>query len=178
MSPETYGPLIGVGVALVVILLRNRKPRPLHVRWMWVRPAIIVPLIGLGLWASAAAPGAPHIRWSVVSVLILLAGLGLGVLAGWNRGKSITIERHADGSLKAQASPLGLILIVVLLLGRRLLAAWLEPHAGDWGVDPVAVADAFLLFAAAMIVTQSLEMFIRARRIQKGEPDAHVADEP
>jgi len=85
-----------------------------------------------------------------------------------------TIEKHADGTLKAQTSPIGLILIISLLLGRRALDAWMEPHAASLGLSVMAVTDAFLLFVAAMIVMQRIEMYVRARRVERGETDAHV----
>lgn len=101
-------------------------------------------------------------------------GLILGGLTGWWRGKMTTIERHDDGTLKAIASPIGLILIILLMLGRRLLAAWLEPHADELGLNVLAVADAFLLFVVGMVVVQRIEMWLRARRILAGGADAHV----
>lgn len=95
-------------------------------------------------------------------------------LAGWWRGKTITIAKAADGSLKAQASPLGLILIVGLLAARMGLREVMQSHAGDWNLDPVVVADAFMVFAIGLIIAQRVEMYIRARRIQHGEGDAHM----
>ena len=50
----------------------------------------------------------------------------------------------------------------------------LEPHAAEWGLNALAVADAFLLFVVGMVVVQRVEMFIRARRIQAGAADSHV----
>ena len=81
---------------------------------------------------------------------------------------------HADGTLKAQASPIGMILIVILLLGRRALSAFLEPHAAAWGLNATAVADAFLVFVVGTIIVQRVEMYIRARRVQHGGTDSHV----
>jgi hypothetical protein len=85
-----------------------------------------------------------------------------------------TIEKHADGTLTAQASPIGLILIIAVMLGRRGLSAFLEPHAAEWGLNALAITDAFLLFVVGMIVMQRVDMFIRARRIQAGAGDSHV----
>lgn len=76
--------------------------------------------------------------------------------------------------LKAQASPIGLILIVAVMLGRRALGAFLEPHAAEYGLNALAITDAFLLFVVGMIVVQRIEMFIRARRIQSGGGDSHT----
>ena len=175
MSPETYAPLIAIAIALPLILLRNRRPRTLHMKWMWVLPVLIVPLMGLALWGTSMDPTIDHTPFDAVSWVILTVGLILGGVAGWWRGRMTTIEKHADGTLKAQASPVGLLLIVALLFGRRALNAWLEPHAAEWGLNALAIADAFLVFVVGMIVVQRIEMFIRARRIQAGGSDAHVA---
>lgn len=174
MGPQEYGPLIGVAVALPLILLRNRRPRTLRPQWMWVVPLIIVALMGLAIWGTSMQPGSTHTPFNAASWAVIVAGLILGGVAGWWRGRMTTIEKHADGSLKAQASPIGLILIVGLLLGRRALSAWLEPHAASLGLDAIAVADAFLVFVVGMIVMQRIEMFIRAKRVQAGRPDDHV----
>lgn len=174
MTPQQYAPFIVLLVLLPIILLRNRAPRTLRPQWMWVTPAIVVPLIGLGLWGSSQAPGADHTPFDAVSWLVLAIGLGLGCVAGWWRGKMTTIEKHADGALKAQASPLGILLIVGLFGGRSALRSVLEPHAAAWHLNALAIADAFLLFVVGMIVVQRLEMFIRARRVLAGGTDSHV----
>lgn len=174
MSPQQYAPFIVLLVLLPIILLRNRTPRTLRVKWMWVTPAIIVPLMGLALWGTSQQPGIDHAPFDAVSWLILALGLILGGAAGWWRGKMTTIEKHADGTLKAQASPLGIILIVGLFLARNTLRSVLEPHAAAWHLNALAIADAFLLFVVGMIVVQRIEMFIRARRVQAGGTDSHV----
>ncbi|HEX8470257.1 MAG TPA: DUF1453 domain-containing protein, partial [Brevundimonas sp.] len=145
MTPQQYIPLIAVGVALVLIVIRNRAPRTLRPQFLWVAPAIIIPLMGLAIWGTGMSPGAAHAPFLALDWLVLTVGLLLGALAGWWRGKMTSIEKHADGTLKAQASPVGIILIVGLLLGRRALNAFLEPHAATLGLNTTAVADAFLV---------------------------------
>jgi hypothetical protein len=137
-------------------------------------PAVIIVLMSLALWGTSMDPDMPHAAFDTIAWAILAVGLVLGGVFGWWRGRMTTIEKHADGTLKAQASPLGLILIVAVMLGRRALTAFLEPHAAEYGLNPLAIADAFLLFVVGMIVVQRIEMFIRARRIQSGGTDAHV----
>lgn len=178
MTPQQYIPLLVILIMLPIIVLRNRSPRTLRPQWMWVMPAIVVPLIGLGLWGSSQAPGADHSPFDAVSWLILAVGLGLGCVAGWWRGKMTTIQKHEDGTLKAQASPLGVILILGLVLGRGALRSVLEPHAAAWHLNPLAIADAFLLFVVGMILVQRIEMFIRARRVLAGGTDSHVEAAP
>jgi len=170
---EQLIPFVAVAVALPLVLLRNRRARTLRLKWLWVTPLLVAVLIGFGLWGmSFSDPGQAPFRpadWALLAV-----GLGLGAVAGWWRGKTVVIHRDPAGVLKAQASPVGLILIVALLLGRRALGAWLEPHAADWGLNVVAVHDAFMLFAAGLVVAQRVEIFIRARRIVAGGDDSRV----
>lgn len=174
MEPQQYIPLIVLAIMLPVILLRNRRPRTLHVKWMWVMPVLMSALMAFAIWGTSMQPGLDHRPFTPLDWAVLLLGALLGGAAGWWRGRMTIIEKHADGTLKAQASPIGLILIVGLMLSRRALSAWLEPHAESLGLNVLAVADAFLLFVAAMIVMQRVEMVIRARRIQHGGTDAHV----
>lgn len=174
MTPQQYIPLISVGVALVIILLRNQKPRPLRVQWMWVMPLVIVLAIGFGIWGMAQTPGLSHAPFNATAWAIIAAGLVLGCCAGWWRGKMITIEKEPDGSLRAQASPLGLVLIVALLVSRQALRPWLEANAAGWHVNALALQDAFMVFVVGMIVFQRIEMYLRARRVLAGGSDAHV----
>jgi hypothetical protein len=174
MSPEVLIPLIVMAIVLPLVFLRNRRPRTLDPRRMWIMPAIMVPMMGLALWGTSMDPRIPHVAFDALAWAILAFGLVLGGAFGWWRGRMTTIEKHADGTLKAQASPIGLILIIAVMLGRRALSAFLEPHAAEWGLNALAITDAFLLFVVGMIVMQRLEMFIRARKVQAGGGDSHV----
>ena len=174
MTPQEYGPLIGIGVALIIILLRNRRPRTLRPKWMWVAPVLVVVGIGFGLWGMAQAPGVSHAPFGPGAWAILAIGLLLGGVAGWWRGKTVTIEMEPDGSLKAQASPLGLILVVGLLVSRSALRPLLETHAAGWHMNALAIQDAFLLFGVGLVVMQRAEMYIRARRVLAGGTDSHI----
>ena len=174
MTPQQFIPLLVILIMLPVTLLRNRAPRTLRPQWMWVTPVIVVPLIGLGLWGSSQAPGVDHAPFDAAAWGVLALGLILGGVAGWWRGRMTTIQKHTDGTLKAQASPLGLLLIVGLVLGRSALRSVLEPHAAAWHLNALAITDAFLLFVVGMIVVQRIEMFVRARRILAGGTDGHV----
>ena len=174
LSPQTLAPLIAIVIMLPLILLRNRAPRTLNPKRLWVTPAIIVPLMGLALWGTGMDPTVEQTPFDALSWVILGVGLILGGVFGWYRGKMTTIEKHADGTLKAQASPLGLILIIAVMLGRNAIKAFLQPHAAEYGLNALAVTDAFLLFVVGMIVVQRMEMFLRARRIQSGGRDGHT----
>lgn len=173
MTQQELIPLIAIAVIIPLVLLRNRRPRTLRPEFMWVTPLIITALIGLGIWGMSAS-GRGAAPTDPLSLLILVIGLGLGCAFGWQRGKMTTIYKEPDGTLKAQASPIGIIIIIAVLLARRALEPWLEAHAAEWHLNPLAILEAFMLFAAGMVVVQRIEMWIRANRIRHGQPDAHV----
>ena len=174
MSQEQLIPLAFIPVVLILVLLRNRRKRVLKPQFLWVMPAIVAPLIGLGVWGSAYAPGAVRAPFGPDAWAVLALGAALGAAAGWWRGKTVTIEKEPDGSLKAQASPLGLLLVVALFAFRGVLRPLVEAQAAQWRLNALAVTDAFLVFALALIVAQRVEMYIRARRVLAGQPDPHV----
>jgi hypothetical protein len=172
MSPQQLIPLAVIPVAIVLVLLRSRRKRVLRPHLLWVVPAIVGPLILLGVWGSSRAVGAAP--FGAGAWAILLVGGVLGGVAGWWRGKTITIEKEPDGSLRSQASPLGLVLIVALFAFRGVLRPLIESHAAQWRLNALAVTEAFLVFALALIVLQRVEMYIRARRILAGGSDARL----
>jgi hypothetical protein len=174
VPPEKLIPLLVFPVVLILVLLKNRRKRPLKPQFLWVMPAIVVPLIGLGIWGSAYSPRAVHTPFGPDAWAVLAVGAVLGGLAGWYRGKTVTIEKEPDGSLMAQASPLGLILLVALFAGRAALRDLIQGHAAEWHLNAMAVTDAFLVFAMGLIVMQRVEMYIRARRVLAGGTDSHV----
>lgn len=173
MSQEQLIPLIVIAVVVPLVLLRNRRPRTLRPEFLWVSPLIVLLAIGAGLFAINAS-GKGAMPADPLSLLIIAVGVALGAAFGWQRGRMTTIHKDADGVLKAQASPVGLLIIIAVLVARRALESWLEAHAADWHVNPLAIIEAFMLFAAAMVVAQRVEMFIRARNIRHGGTDAHV----
>lgn len=172
MSPQQLIPLAVIPVAIVLVLLRNRRKRVLRPHLLWVVPAIVGPLILLGVWGTSRAVGAAP--FGAGAWAILLVGGVLGGVAGWWRGKTITIEKEPDGSLRSQASPLGLVLVVALFAFRGVLRPLIESHAAQWRLNALAVTEAFLVFALALIVLQRVEMYIRARRILAGGSDARL----
>jgi membrane protein CcdC involved in cytochrome C biogenesis len=169
MTQQQLIPLAVIPVVLVLVLLRNRRKRVLRPQYLWVMPAIVVPLICAGMWATTQHP-----QFGPLAYVAFIAALVLGAAAGWWRGKTITIEKEPDGSLKAQASPLGLVLIVGLLAARTGLREVMQENAAAWHLDAVVITDAFMIFAIGLIVAQRLEMYLRARRVLAGGTDEHV----
>jgi amino acid transporter len=95
--------VMGVAIVLIIALRFRRmgRDRPLRLDGLWVLPAIYGAIL---IVAFAQAP--PDMTgWTLIGI-----GLVLGGVAGWLRGRTITISVDpATGTLNQHASPLGLI---------------------------------------------------------------------
>jgi hypothetical protein len=132
------------------------RDRPLRLDGLWVLPAIYLAIVAV---AFAQAP--PDITgWTLIGI-----GLVLGGLAGWLRGRTISITVDpGTGTLNQRASPLGLILLVVLIAVRYGLRT-LAHEAAPVHLSATTIVDAFLALAFGLIALQRLEMFLRGRRL-------------
>ena len=152
------GLILTLLVAVVVIALRNRRPRRLRLEAMWIRPLIFLVLIGLTFTATSTPTDA-------ASLSIMVLALILGVAAGWVRGGLMRIDVHPEThDITARASPVGMLFILAVLTVRVFIRSSASQTTLG-GLSAAAIADALILFAAAMMITQSVEMFLRARRL-------------
>jgi TRAP-type C4-dicarboxylate transport system permease small subunit len=165
---QLYGVVITVGIVLAVMLMRNRRPRRLRLEAMWIRPLIFIVLI-----AATFSSGLPPLNAPTVVTLALALVLGIG--AGWLRGSLMRIDVHPEThDISAQASPVGMLFILAVL-GVRIYLRTAAATTPIPGLPATAVADALILLAGAMMITQSLEMWLRARRLL-GEAQAAKAE--
>jgi hypothetical protein len=156
---QSSGIIIGVIVALGVILLRNSRPRRLRIERLWIRPALFIALLG-----ATIAAGRPPL--TAVNIAILAAALVLGCALGWQRGRFMRIELDpATHELTSRASPIGVVFILALLVGRLGLRGLLSRSGPVAGVSALVVADALIFLAVGIMVTQGVEMWLRARRL-------------
>jgi hypothetical protein len=72
--------LLPIGIALVVILVRNSRPRRLRIEMLWLVPAVYIVLMVLALIA-APPPVTP------VSIGLLALGFLIGGALGWQRAR-------------------------------------------------------------------------------------------
>ncbi|MHB8527946.1 MAG: DUF1453 domain-containing protein [Caulobacteraceae bacterium] len=154
---QGYG-LIGLVVVVAIILLRNNRPRRLRIERLWIRPLLYVVLLATTL-AAAPPPATPGAVGPIVLALLV------GATLGWQRGRLMRIDADPQThELSVRTSPVGMILIlglVILRLGLRSLAA----NASLAGLSAALAADALLVMAVAMMIAQSGEMWLRARRL-------------
>jgi hypothetical protein len=157
-SGQFYGLGLTLLIAVAVMAMRNRRPRRLRLEAMWIRPLIYLALVGFTFAAAPPPQGALAISSLAVAFI-----LGVGV--GWLRGSMMRIDVHPEThDISAQASVVGMMLILGLLVLRTSLrnAATTTSIAG---LSATAITGCLILFAGAMMITQSLEMFLRARKL-------------
>ena len=170
-NPQLIGLAIPILIAIVILAVRNRRPRRLRLQAMWVRPVIFIALIAF-TFASAPPPG------KALAGAVLIAALVFGVGLGWLRGSLMRIEVHPEThDISARASTVGMLFIIVLLALRTSLrtAASETPISG---LPASVLADALILFAGAMMITQSAEMWLRASRLLGEAKRAKLAAGP
>ena len=162
MSPQdgqTWGPIIGIGVAVVVMTLRARsgKAKPMNYITLWIIPLLLLAgLVSLTVFS--------HLH--PIDYLWVLAGLAAGSALGWQRGRMMPIHVDPDtGKPMVKTSMAALAFILGLMAVRLLLRNFFEGNAAAWHINPMLISDVFLAFAVGLLGMSRIEMFIRARRL-------------
>jgi len=156
-------------VVIPILIVRNARPRRLRIELLWVRPLIFIVLMG-GALAFVRPP------LDTPDVALMIAALAIGCALGWLRGRSMRIDVHPEThDLTARASPIGLIFIFGLLALRYGIRGVAIETAPVMHLSVLAIADALVLMAVAMMVVQGVEMWLRARRLLA---DAQAANLP
>jgi hypothetical protein len=151
--------LVPLAVVLLVVVLRNSRPRRLRIERLWLYPAIYLVLLATTL-AAAPPPVTP------LSVGLLIAAFALGAALGWQRGRFMQIHIHPEThDLTSRASPIGLVFIFGVLVLRYAARDLLAGQAGALHLPVVAIGDAFIVLAVAMLSVQRLEVWMRASRM-------------
>jgi hypothetical protein len=175
MGPGSYGhgQVASVVITLVVVvaalMLRNRRPRRLRLEAMWIRPVIFLVLIAVSAFA-APPPLTP------VSLAIMALALVVGAGLGWQRGRFMRIEVHPEThDITSRASPIGMLFILAVVAARMGLRGMAYESRGLAGLSTAAIASALILLVGAMMIAQSVEMWLRARKLLA---DAQAARTP
>ena len=137
------------------------RERPISVQRLWILPVIFTVPIVMGLMAQPIP-----LTMLTIDALAVVFVLGFG--AGWLRGRTTHISVDAEtGGLKAKTTPIALVFIAALFLIRMTARDWLNAHADEWGIDPIAIVDGFMLFGLGVILGWRIEMILRCLRLQK-----------
>jgi hypothetical protein len=151
--------LIPLTVVAAVVILRNSRPRRLRIETLWMLPVVYAVLLGGALW-QAPPPITP------ISIALLTLGLAVGAAAGWQRGRLMQIHIHPEThDMTSRASPIGIVFILGLMVLRYAARDFLSGSAGNLGVPVIAIGDAFVVLAIAMLSAQRVEVWRRASRM-------------
>lgn len=145
-------------IVVAVILLRARKPKRINPRKLWIGPVFATLGIGMGLWFT------PHPPFGIVHYIAMALGIGLGIAAGSARAHTLGLSRDpATGDVMAKASPMALLIIIVLV-GTRTAVRQLGssgPGAAASAVWAATLIDASMLFALALLISQQVMLWRR-----------------
>jgi hypothetical protein len=158
-SAELARYLIPIGIAAIVIVLRNSRPRRLKIERLWVTPAIYLALMASAL-TEAPPPPTP------LSIAILIGGFVIGAGLGWQRARFTEIHIHPEThDLTSRASPIGLIFIFAILLVKYAANNLLKGDAELLHLPIVAITDGLLVLTTATLTAQRLVIWQRASRM-------------
>jgi branched-subunit amino acid transport protein AzlD len=157
-------PGAGVWVYLIpvlvigLVILRNSRARNLRVERLWISPVLLLVL-------TATTFSQQHVPTPTMIAVDIVA-LTLGAALGWWRGRFTKIAVNPEThDLTSQASPLGMVLILAIMVLRQGVRSYATANAGVLHVSVVDVTDAFLLLAVGVVCAQRLEMALRANRL-------------
>jgi membrane protein CcdC involved in cytochrome C biogenesis len=162
MNPQdgqTWGPVIGIGIAAVVMMIRarNGKAKPLSTVTMWIIPGLLL----AGLVAMTVVS---HL--SALDYVWVLLALSIGAALGWQRGRMMPIHIDPEtGKPLVKTSVAALVFILGLMAVRLALKQLLEGEAGAFHINPLMITDAFMALAVGLLGVARVEMFIRAQRL-------------
>ena len=149
--------VITLAVVMTLLLLRNYRHRRLQPQALWIRPVLFVILIA----ASAIAVPPPL---TGPSLAVMALGLAIGAAIGWQRGRFTRIEVHPEThAITSRASPIGMLFILAVVGARIGLRDVTYGSRDIAGVPTAAIASALVLLVGAMLIAQSIEMWLRAR---------------
>ncbi|MFO1012660.1 MAG: hypothetical protein U1E50_02755 [Caulobacteraceae bacterium] len=142
------------------VLRRNLKPRKLNLWTMCISP-ILLTVVVCGSFAAQPTPT------DTVTVMAFIGLFALGGVVGWQRGRMTRLTIHpVTGEITAEMSMWGGALLILLLGARYLLRDLAFLNAGVLGLNPVEIADGFLLFALGMVIFRPAELVYRAIKLR------------
>jgi amino acid transporter len=170
-TAQILTPLITVAILALVLWRRNSRPRRLRIELLWIRPVLFALII------SATLSATPF-PFNPLSLAVMALALAVGAAMGWQRGRFMHIDVHPEThDVTSRVSPVGMIFIVAVLALRLLLRNAALESRFALGIPAAAITDGLILLLGAMIVAQSLEMWLRARRLLEEARAAKAASE-
>jgi len=165
---HTFQLFLPILILLPVLYFRLRRltrAQPLKLKQLWIRPALILALAALALFAP---PPSQHglRRLMALDWAWLSAAGAIGAVAGWYWGRAMAIEVHPQNrTLMVTGGQTAMLILGALILLRIGLRTGLAVKAAAWHLDALLISDVSIVFTAALFTLRSVEMYIRARRV-------------
>lgn len=167
MNWNQYLPYLAPLIVLALLTLRlvRNRPRKLRLGVLFVRPVIILVLVGVVLAVSPM----PTLVW----IAGYAAAMALGAVAGFftTHHQEFAID-YDTGEITSRATPIGAVLILILFAARfgvRYATVGMggNPYEPGQHVSPdvIAAANASLMFAAGFILARVGNTWLRARKL-------------
>ncbi|WP_404370814.1 DUF1453 domain-containing protein [Sphingomonas sp. MMS24-J45] len=148
-------PLAIFCVVMAIRAPRLMRLRPLNPDRLWMIPALYC-----GIVASIFVQRPPTLLgWGVAAL-----GLVIGAALGWQRGKTMRIERDpATGQLMQKGSIWAIVFIAILFALKTISQA----EGGAMHLDINLLIDGLAALSLGVFSAQRLEMYLRATRLLK-----------
>jgi len=161
---QYFLPILIIVPVLFFRMRRMARAQPLKLDRLWIRPAIFLAITALVLLMPP-----PHQAGQVLAVMdfawLALAG-AMGAAAGWQMGRTMTIDVHPeDGTLIVKSSQAAMLVLAILILFRLGLRDGLSIEAKAWHINMLLVSDASIVFIALLYAARNAEMYLRGRRV-------------
>lgn len=146
-------------LAIFVVIMAIRAPRlmrlrPLHPDRLWMIPAIYAAIVALIFVQSPPTA----LGWGVAAL-----GLAVGAALGWQRGKTMRIERDpATGQLMQKGSIWAIVFIAVLFALKTIS----QNEGGALHLDVHLLIDGLAALSLGVFTAQRVEMYLRATKLR------------
>jgi hypothetical protein len=132
-------------VVVMLLLVRSRRPQQMTVARLWVWPAVLVPLLGVAIYATQSVDPAPV--WEIVVTLVVgtIVGLPFGTL----RGHHTRVRFSERPGVFYLDSSLVTMLVVIAAFALRYVVRSLAPPGQSLAA---VLGDGSLGFAFGFIV--------------------------
>lgn len=155
--PQTVMLIAIIAFVLAMRVLRMRRGRRLRLEWLWLWPLVIGAGAGAMLWAAPPPP----IGWAACALAAVLGGA-----LGWQRARLMHVEIDpVSHALTQRESPLAILLVVAVLLGRQIVRNYAGPEAATLGVSALVISDVLIVFAFSLFAAQRLVLWRRGRAL-------------
>jgi len=148
-----------VALFMGVRIWRSSRAQKLKIERMWIRPTIILVILGLSI--ASQPPTLDPVTIAVLAVVIVI-GFGLGLL----RGRMVKVSIHPEThELTSKQSPWGTLIFLAVMVVRTGSRFVLRGEHQLAGVPVTDIIDGLSLMYAGSVVGLQVDIWMRARKL-------------